>query len=321
MRRRTARSEGSTAAGEARRSTHVLSIALPALLCLCPGLPAADDFYESRLKEGAQTYRQRRPADAAESLRIAAFGLLDRPPLLVEALARLALAQEAVGGTAEGRSTLDRFLEVERRFPAYREARLEASVRAEFDALLRRRVPVETLRALTVTRRPAPSPSPALPRVAPTPPPPAATSIPTSSPATRIPTSTPSPPDTRTPLPRSPSPAVGSTPPGAAPRLDPVRPNVTREEVDRLPQLRRGARPLYPAGALRARAGGIVLLRVLVSETGRALEVEVTRAIRQDLAEAAVAAVRGWTFEPAMRGARPVRTWTTVAVPFDPLRP
>ncbi len=75
--------------------------------------------------------------------------------------------------------------------------------------------------------------------------------------------------------------------------------------------------PVYPEKALRDRARGIVILHVLVSETGVPLDVKVEKPARADLTEAAVAAARQWRFEPARKDGRAVRTWTTVRFPFE----
>ena len=64
-----------------------------------------------------------------------------------------------------------------------------------------------------------------------------------------------------------------------------------------------------------------MLLRVLVSETGTPLEVNLARGVRPDLDEAAVQAVRHWLFEPGQKGGARVAAWMTVAVPFEPRRP
>jgi protein TonB len=91
-------------------------------------------------------------------------------------------------------------------------------------------------------------------------------------------------------------------------------------DLDRQPQLRTTTKPAYPPAALAARAGGIVLLRVLVSATGTASRVEIVRGVQPDLDQAAVAAVRQWRFDPGQKGGAPVEAWMTVAVPFDPSR-
>jgi TonB family protein len=75
--------------------------------------------------------------------------------------------------------------------------------------------------------------------------------------------------------------------------------------------------PVYPPDALRARIRGLVILRVLISETGDPVEVQVVQHGPAGMTEAAREAVRQWRFEPAMSRGAAVRTWTTVRVPFE----
>jgi periplasmic protein TonB len=77
-------------------------------------------------------------------------------------------------------------------------------------------------------------------------------------------------------------------------------------------------KPVYPPLALKARMGGLVLLRVLVSEHGSAQEVEVMRRAPGGLTESAVDAVKKWTFTPGTKSGVPVKTWMTVPIPFEP---
>jgi len=88
--------------------------------------------------------------------------------------------------------------------------------------------------------------------------------------------------------------------------------------VDQSPRFRATVSPRYPAQALRSRIGGTVILRVLVSDTGEAMDVAVVRQIHPELSAAAVKAVRGWEWQPALRNGRPVTAWTTVPIPFRP---
>lgn len=102
-------------------------------------------------------------------------------------------------------------------------------------------------------------------------------------------------------------------------------PSVTREEAPAPaaesatpPRIKKVVKPVYPPMALSQKIGGIVILRVLVSEAGRPLDVEVVRGVRGGLTEAAASAVRRWTFEPALRDGVPVQAWTTIPIPFQP---
>jgi len=101
----------------------------------------AADFYEGRLLTGQEEYRAGRYADSADNLRVASFGLLDRPARLSESLVWLALAQEKANRMPQSEATLERFVDVETRFPEYARLRLDPSMRREFSALLQKRVP------------------------------------------------------------------------------------------------------------------------------------------------------------------------------------
>lgn len=75
--------------------------------------------------------------------------------------------------------------------------------------------------------------------------------------------------------------------------------------------------PEYPEAALKARVRGLVILRVLVSETGAPLDFRIERGVRSDINAAAVEAARHWRFEPAVKNGQPVRTFTTIRFPFE----
>ncbi len=93
---------------------------------------------------------------------------------------------------------------------------------------------------------------------------------------------------------------------------------VAFEELDAPPRIATIVKPTYPPLALKARIGGLVVLRVLVSEKGLPAQVEVIRKAPAGLDDAAVAAVKNWTFTPPTEGGVPVRTWMTVPIPFEP---
>lgn len=76
-------------------------------------------------------------------------------------------------------------------------------------------------------------------------------------------------------------------------------------------------RPAYPELALEEGWQGEVLLRVRVSPEGRATTISVHRSSGQRvLDEAAVVAVRGWSFVPARQGDVPLAGWVTVPIVF-----
>jgi TonB family protein len=75
--------------------------------------------------------------------------------------------------------------------------------------------------------------------------------------------------------------------------------------------------PVYPPDALRHRVRGLVVLKALISEKGVPLQTEVVQGAPGGLTEAALAAVAQWRFEPALVGGSPVRTYTTIRIPFE----
>ncbi len=111
-------------------------------------LSLGEDFYETRLRAGQASYQIKLYADALDQFRIAAFGFLDRPQLLSEAMVYLALTQTAAGKPVEADATLARFLEVERRFGPYAKLALNPQVKADFQALLLRRVSLSSLQGM-----------------------------------------------------------------------------------------------------------------------------------------------------------------------------
>jgi protein TonB len=111
------------------------------------------------------------------------------------------------------------------------------------------------------------------------------------------------------------APAAAATAPAPAVREGSL---VPLEDLDAPPRIATLVKPTYPRLALKARIGGIVVLRVLVSERGLPLEVQVARKAPAGLDQAAVTAVKRWTFTPPLAGGVPVRTWMTVPIPFEP---
>ncbi|HEY2796318.1 MAG TPA: TonB family protein [Thermoanaerobaculia bacterium] len=93
---------------------------------------------------------------------------------------------------------------------------------------------------------------------------------------------------------------------------------IALEDADTPPRIAKIVKPSYPPLALQARIGGIVVLRVLVSERGAPLTIEVIRGAAGGLTEAAVDAVRKWGFDPARKGGLAMRTWMVIPIPFEP---
>lgn len=128
--------------------TGVIRLIIGALLGACAAAGRSDEFNDQRVQDGRAAYQEKKYIDAIDQFRIAAFGSLDRPVVLSECLARLALAQTGAGQATETNETMNRFLEVERRFGVYAKTSLEPDVRADFQALLLRSVSPSALSAV-----------------------------------------------------------------------------------------------------------------------------------------------------------------------------
>jgi len=74
--------------------------------------------------------------------------------------------------------------------------------------------------------------------------------------------------------------------------------------------------PSYPAAARRLGVEGTVMLKVLVSKEGKALEIEVAQSAGEILDKSAVEAVKNWRFVPARRGDVPYDEWVHVPLAF-----
>lgn len=76
-------------------------------------------------------------------------------------------------------------------------------------------------------------------------------------------------------------------------------------------------RPAYPARALREGFEGQVLVRVQVLPNGRPGTLKIQKSSGYSiLDEAALGAIRGWSFVPARQGGEPVSGWVTVPIVF-----
>ena len=203
-----------------------------AIVTLGAALPgSAQDFYETRLRAGGQALAAGRAAEAADDLRVASFGLLDKPRVLAECLAALAVAQVRAHRSAEADATLQRFRAVQTLFPGDADlASVSSEVRGAFETFARQRIPGFTLKvpesaqeARGTSSSPGAGSPPATVESKPAPPPPmvAAAAAPASAPAAAPPpavrTAPPPPPPavSRTVLPAESPPPV--TPPAPSP--------------------------------------------------------------------------------------------------------
>lgn len=110
------------------------------LIMIAATAPASSqDFYEGQMLAGRQAFAAKNWVEARDSFRIAAFGFLDRPAMLTEALAYLALAQSGLGQADAAGETIDRFLLIEAQFPSWATSKIEPAARRQFEVLLRAR--------------------------------------------------------------------------------------------------------------------------------------------------------------------------------------
>ncbi|HVZ32483.1 MAG TPA: TonB family protein, partial [Polyangiaceae bacterium] len=107
-------------------------------------------------------------------------------------------------------------------------------------------------------------------------------------------------------------------PAGAAPADAPEMPDQTTAPV-----LRDHPDATYPDEALRERIEGEVALEVTVDITGHVSDVRVVRPAGHGFDEAALQAVRAWTFEPARRNGEAIASTVLLTYPFalPPLAP
>jgi protein TonB len=85
------------------------------------------------------------------------------------------------------------------------------------------------------------------------------------------------------------------------------------------PRLLRDVKPQYTVDALRARAQGLIELRVVVLADGTVGGVDIVRGFQPPfgLDDEAVKAVRGWRFEPARQRGKPVAVVVPVELSFS----
>ena len=74
--------------------------------------------------------------------------------------------------------------------------------------------------------------------------------------------------------------------------------------------------PSYPETAIRAQIEGSVVLDVGIDETGRVIDVQVTRGLPFGLSDAAAAAVRQWRYRPARGPGGPIPSRKSVRILF-----
>lgn len=76
--------------------------------------------------------------------------------------------------------------------------------------------------------------------------------------------------------------------------------------------------PVYPAEAKRKQQQGVVMLKVLVKESGKPEQIEVSESAgAQSLDKAAISAVKKWTFIPARIGTQVIPAYVMVPIRFN----
>jgi TonB family protein len=89
----------------------------------------------------------------------------------------------------------------------------------------------------------------------------------------------------------------------------------------KLPVVVQHVDPVYPPSALATRRQAEVMLAVTVDADGHVLKADVLRSGGADLDEAAIAAVRQWTFAPATKDGKPMASRIKVSLHFAPPAP
>lgn len=86
--------------------------------------------------------------------------------------------------------------------------------------------------------------------------------------------------------------------------------------TDELPEKITHVQPVYPDIAREAGVDGTVMVQALVGKDGRVKDVRVVKSIPM-LDAAAIQAVKGWVFKPALSNNKPVAVWVGCPVKFS----
>ncbi len=104
--------------------------------------------------------------------------------------------------------------------------------------------------------------------------------------------------------------SLGPADTNAKPALDPCTEDAGKPKPLTTPQ------PSYSEAARAAGVEGKVRVQLVVDESGTVVEARVLAGLGYGLDEAALAAARSWTFQPAVRCGKPARATFTVAMRF-----
>jgi TonB family protein len=110
------------------------------------------------------------------------------------------------------------------------------------------------------------------------------------------------------------------TPVAAIAREAPIGRLFEPGDVDEAPQVATRVEPQLPGDLPVGRLNDIVVVRVLVSQTGHPFRVNLLRRskVGRSLDDAVVAAVTKWTFSPARKRGEAVSCWYNIGVPLGP---
>jgi TonB family protein len=96
----------------------------------------------------------------------------------------------------------------------------------------------------------------------------------------------------------------------------PAEPMRVKDQVQR-PQIISSVKPQYTPEAKEQRIMGVVILESIIDREGCVRDTRVLKGLPSGLGEAAVAAVRNWTFAPAIFEGKPVNVYYVVTVNFQ----
>lgn len=123
----------------------------------------------------------------------------------------------------------------------------------------------------------------------------------------------------------APAPAIEvvaeALPPSAPQMAAPTGRILSQTDVDEPPKVTVRVEPRLPTNLPDGSLNDVVVLRILVSETGHPFNISVLRGSRvgQRLDDAVVEAVKQWTFVPATKKGEAVNSWFNIGVPLDPV--
>jgi TonB family protein len=95
--------------------------------------------------------------------------------------------------------------------------------------------------------------------------------------------------------------------------------SVAQEKVDvkSMPKIRTTVQPVYPEEAKKGGIEGMVLVNALVDASGKVVEAEIAKSDASVLDNAALDAIRRWTFAPAVsKEDKQIGVWVTIPVKF-----